>query len=202
MVIPMRRLLYALVALVLGSAAALLAAPGLASAGTYGTAASRVAAANPINTSEDCPGTRIPGTTTVNDAIHPGATIMSSTTTPFVGQHIEASGIQYCPNEDVRLTIGGHFVGTAHTNSGQSFDPQVVVPAPVGDQLLCGVGASGLSSDQDCLTLHVVSPTAPNSGPPLSFTGVEIGAMVAVAIALLVGGALFATVGRRRKSHV
>jgi hypothetical protein len=127
---------------------------------------------------------------------------MSSTTTPFVGQHIEASGIQYCPNEDVRLTIGGHFVGTAHTNSGQSFDPQVVVPAPVGDQLLCGVGASGLSSDQDCLTLHVVSPTAPNSGPPLSFTGVEIGAMVAVAIALLVGGVLFATVGRRRKSHV
>ena len=187
MVIRMRRLLYALVALVLGCAAALLAAPAIASA-------SSTHAAAPAK--EVCPH---------DDPFYPypiGATIMSSTTTPFIGQHIEASGIKYCHNEDVRLTIAGQFVGTAHTDNNGSFDPQVVVPGPVGDKLLCGVGASGLSEDQDCLTLHVVSPTGPNSGPPLSFTGVEIGAIVAVALALIVGGVLFATVGRRRKSHV
>jgi hypothetical protein len=190
MVIQMRRLLYALVALVLGCATALLAAPALASASPAHTAVAAAAKG------EICPDA---------DPFYPypvGATIMSSTTTPFIGQHIEASGIKYCHNEDVRLTIAGQFVGTAHTDNNGSFDPQVVVPGPVGDKLLCGVGASGLSDDQDCLTLHVVSPTSPNSGPPLSFTGVEIGAIVAVAVALIVGGMLFATVGRRRKSHV
>ena len=122
---------------------------------------------------------------------------MASTTTPFVGEKIEASGIRYCPDENVRLTIGGQFVGDAHTNGAGKFDPQVTVPGPAGDKLLCGVGASGLPHDQDCLTLHVRA-AGPNSGPPLSFTGVEIGAIIAVALALLVGGVLFATAGRRR----
>lgn len=195
MVIRMRRLLYALVALVLGTTAAVLAAPTLASASTHSGTTAKVATA----AFEACPGTRFGKA--ITDAISPDATIMSSTTTPFVGEHIEASGIKYCPNESVRLTIGGQFVGTAHTNGVGSFDPQVVVPGPVGDKQLCGVGASGLSLDQDCLTLHVVSPTTTSGGPGLAFTGVEIGAIVAVALALLVGGALFATAGRRRKSH-
>jgi hypothetical protein len=184
MVIRMRRLLYALVALVLGATAAVLAAPATASASSHSAAAA----------AEICPGF------TAAYPFSPNATIMSSTTTPFVGQKIEASGIKYCPNENVRLTIGGQFVGNAHTNGAGSFDPPVIVPGPPGDKLLCGVGASGLLHDQDCLTLHVVAPTGPNSSPPLSFTGVEIGAIVAVALALLIGGVLFATAGRRRKS--
>lgn len=181
MVIRMRRLLYALAALFLGASVAVLAAPAIASAAPH--------AAVP----EVCPGF------TVAYPFSPDATIMSSTTTPFIGEKIEASGIKYCPNENVRLTIGGQFVGNAHTNGGGSFDPQVTVPGPAGDKLLCGVGASGLSHDQDCLTLHVRG-AGTNSGPPLSFTGVEIGAIIAVALALLVGGVLFATAGRRRSS--
>jgi hypothetical protein len=176
----MRRVVTVLVALALG-ALALLGGPTVANASPRASAPAEV-----------CPTVHVlypPG---------PDATIMSSTTTPVIGQKIEASGIKYCPNEDVTLTIAGQFVGTAHTNGDGSFDPQVTVPGPVGDKLLCGVGASGLSLDRDCLTLHVRG-TGPN-GNHLGSTGVEVATIIAVALALLGGGALFLGAGRRRKS--
>jgi hypothetical protein len=130
--------------------------------------------------------------------------VQASTTHPKVGQKIEASGVHYCPDEDVTITISGKFVGTAHTNSAGSFDPQVVVPGPVGDKPLCGIGASGLPNDRDCLTLFVqgagVNPGS--SGGGTSLTGVEIGAMVAVASLLIVGGVAVARAGARRKQSV
>jgi hypothetical protein len=131
----------------------------------------------------------------------PNATVQSSTTHPKVGQQIEASGIHYCPTEDVRLTIGGKFVGTGHTDATGAFDPQVVVPGPPGQKLLCGIGASGLATDRDCLTLFVAAAGTSNggSGGGTSFTGVEIGALIAVAAVLLVGGAVFLRAGQRRK---
>jgi hypothetical protein len=135
----------------------------------------------------------------------PHATVQSSTTHPRVGQHIEASGIHYCPNEDVTITIGGHFVGTGHTNGVGTFDPDVIVPGPTGQKLLCGIGASGLSRDRDCLTLFVQGSGTSGQGGGgggTSFTGVEIGAMIAVAIALLVGGVVFARAGARRKQSI
>ena len=181
MVIVMRRPLSALVALAL-AVIGFVALPAAASAAPLRAAAAEV-----------CPGAPA-------YPPHPDATILSSTTTPAIGQKIDASGIVYCPNEDVRITIAGAFVGTGHTDSSGSFDPQVVtVPGPAGDKQMCGVGASGLSNDQDCLTLHVgASNTTPNGGG-LASTGVEIAAIVGVAVILLAGGAFFATAGRRRK---
>ena len=134
----------------------------------------------------------------------PNATVQSSTTRPRVGQHIEASGIHYCPNEDVTITIAGQFVGTGHTDNAGTFDPGVVVPGPPGKKQLCGIGASGLSRDRDCLTLFVQGSGTggQSSGGGTSFTGVEIGAMIAVAIALLVGGVVFARAGARRKQTI
>jgi hypothetical protein len=179
MVKMMRRLLSALAVLCL-AAVAFVTAPAASFAGIQATA--------PV-----CePGNYPPG---------PNATIMSSTTTPFAGQKIEASGISYCPNEDVRLTIAGTFVGTAHTDGSGSFDPQVVVPGPAGDKALCGIGASGLANDQDCLTLHVRAGSGvAGESSGLASTGVKIAGLVLAAIALIGGGAFFTTAGRRRKS--
>jgi hypothetical protein len=133
----------------------------------------------------------------------PNATVQSSTTHPNVGQHIEASGIHYCPDEDVRLTIGGTFVGTGHTDSVGTFDPQVVVPGPAGQKLLCGIGASGLAADRDCLTLFIsAGGTGGGSGGGTSFTGVEVGALIALGALLLVGGGVLLRVGQRRKHPV
>jgi hypothetical protein len=135
----------------------------------------------------------------------PDATVLSSTTHPKVGQTIEASGIHYCPNENVRLTIGGKFVGNAHTNSVGAFDPPVVVPGPFSaTKLLCGVGASGLPNDRDCLTLFLSASGTGGGhhGGGTSFTGVEIGALIALAALLLVGGVVFLRAGQRRKQSV
>lgn len=136
----------------------------------------------------------------------PNATVQSSTTHPHVGDKIEASGIHYCPNEDVRITIGAKFVGTGHTNSVGTFDPQVVVPGPPGNKLLCGVGASGLAADSDCLTLfisaHGTAGGSGNNGGGTSFTGVEIGALIGLAVALIIGGVVFARAGARRKQSI
>jgi hypothetical protein len=140
----------------------------------------------------------------------PNATVESSTTDPQVGDTIKASGVHYCADEDVRLTIGATFVGMAHTDAQGEFDPQVVVPKPAGTKQLCGAGASGLSSDADCLTLTVkaagagnASPSSgagTNSGGGTAFTGVEISILIAVALILVAGGLAFSTAGRNRKS--
>ncbi len=138
----------------------------------------------------------------------PSATVQSSTTTPRVGQTIEASGIGYCPDEDVTITISGKQVGTAHTNAGGSFDPPVVVPGRAGQKQLCGIGASGLSTDRDCLTLTVsgaaandasASAAAGGGGGGTAFTGTEAALLLALAVLLLAGGVAFATAGRHRR---
>lgn len=134
----------------------------------------------------------------------PNATVQSSSTHPTVGQHIEASGIHYCPDEDVTITIGGAFVGTGHTDSTGKFDPDVIVPGPAGSKQLCGIGASGLATDQDCLTLDVQAPPTgtKGNGGGVAFTGVEIGSLIAVAVALIIGGVVFARAGARRKQSI
>lgn len=138
----------------------------------------------------------------------PNATVQSSTTTPRVGQTIEASGIGYCPNEDVTITIAGKNVGTAHTDAAGSFRLTVVLPGPGGQKLLCGIGASGLSTDRDCLTLTVsgaaandasASTAAGGGGGGTAFTGTEAALLLALAILLLAGGIAFATAGRHRR---
>lgn len=134
-----------------------------------------------------------------------GATIMASTTTPFVRQTIEVSGINFCPNENVSLSIAGQSVGTAHTDASGSFDPQVVVPGPPGDKVLRGVGASGVELDRDGLLLHVrgsnvggAGGSTGGGGGGLAFTGVQIAALCVLAVLLIGGGAFFARAGRRK----
>ena len=134
----------------------------------------------------------------------PHATIMSSTTTPNVGQTIEASGTRYCPDEDVALTIDGTAVGTAHTDAHGAFDPHVVVNKAGSHLQLCGIGASGLADDQDCLTLS--TPTATSSESTggstshsgTSLTGTDILALCLLAAALIGGGAVLMVTSRRR----
>lgn len=140
-----------------------------------------------------------------NDSAYPPsphATIMSSTTTPFLGETIEASGTAYCPDEDVRLTLAGKFVGTTHTDQAGDFDPPVKV-TQVGKLLLCGVGASGLPNDRDCLTLtvktHGQGGGSHNPGGGTSFTGTDILLIVVAAIVLLAAGWSLVAAGRRKR---
>jgi hypothetical protein len=137
----------------------------------------------------------------------PGATVMASTTTPFVGQTIEVSGKGYCPDEDVEIFIGGTHVATTHTDAAGSFDPSAKVPGPVGRATLLGRGASGLSADSDTLVLTVRSGSgsgsnsgSPSGGPGLALTGSEIVGLIVLAVLLLGGGAVMTFAGRRKRS--
>jgi hypothetical protein len=158
------------------------------------------AAAAPV----DAP-TSVPGTCVTYPVQICQAHIMSSTTTPFQGQTIEVSGLGYQPNEDVALTIGGIPVGTAHTDADGNFDPPAVVPASlIGDQPLTGRGASGQPYDVDSLILNIRAAGAGGSSSSsggLASTGVDILTGVAVALALIGAGVLFARGGRRRHNH-
>jgi hypothetical protein len=151
-----------------------------------------------------CPGAAsYPVTTT--------AMIKSSTTTPYIGEKIEVSGQTYCPNEDVKIYLDGHYKTTAHTDASGSFGPQTVaVGGPAGDQTLTGVGASGLSNDRDSLVLHVRASQGTageaiggsGSGSGLSSTGTDIALLVGVAVLLLGGGAALTVTARRRRASV
>jgi hypothetical protein len=136
----------------------------------------------------------------------PDATVEVNTTIPHVGDTLQVSGIEYCPNEDVDITIAGQHVGTGHTDNNGSFGPQqVITPGPPGPQQLCGIGASGLPTDRDCLTLHVQgtgrsSPAPPGSnGGGTAFTGVQIALFGLIALVLVVGGVVVTTLGRNRR---
>jgi hypothetical protein len=143
-------------------------------------------------------------------AYPPGAnaTLQVDTTNPVIGETIKVSGIKFCPNEDVDITIEGVFVATAHTDARGAFDPEVKVTGAAGEKQVCGVGASGLASDRDCLTINARAATsiqnpAPgkdtDTGNP-AMTGVEIALLGVLALVLVVGGVLFTTIGRRRNS--
>lgn len=144
-----------------------------------------------------------PGATTYPPS--PGATVMSSTTTPFIGQTIEVSGKGYCPDEDVALFIGSTRVGTAHTDANGSFDPPAKVPGPVGQATLLGRGASGLSLDRDTLVLTIraassSTPGSPSGEPGLALTGTELTGLIVLAALLLGGGGVMLYAGRRKRS--
>jgi hypothetical protein len=131
----------------------------------------------------------------------PHATIMASTTTPSVGETIEASGTAYCPDEDVRLTLAGQFVGTTHTDGSGDFDPPVKV-TQTGKLLLCGIGASGLPNDRDCLTLTVKTHGQGGKHHPgggTSFTGTDVALIVLAAVVLLAIGWALVAAGRRKR---
>jgi hypothetical protein len=134
----------------------------------------------------------------------PHAMIMSSTTTPALNETIEASGAAYCPDADVRLTLDGAFVGTTHTDGTGAFDPPVKV-TKTGKLPLCGIGASGLANDRDCLTLTVkslgtggVQGHKPGGGGT-SLTGADILLICVAGAVLLAAGWAFVAAGRRKR---
>src|SRR4051812_12532308 len=136
----------------------------------------------------------------------PDATVQVNTTIPNVGDPLEVSGINYCPNEAVDITIAGQHVGTGHTDAAGNFDPQVTTPGPPGPKRLCGIGASGLATDRDCLMLHVQGSGGSSSAPPpviqgggTAFTGVQIALFGLLALMLVVGGVVVTTLSRNRR---
>lgn len=137
----------------------------------------------------------------------PNATVEVTTTSPVVGERIKISGVNYCPTESVNITLRGAHVATAHTNSSGSFDPEITVTGPVGSAQVCGIGASGLARDRDCVTLHIressgqgatSTPVAGSGGGGPAFTGTDIALLIALGVLLLAGGIAFATAGRSR----
>ena len=138
---------------------------------------------------------------------------LSKTETP-TSTTVEASGTNFAADEDVTLYSGGTVsvngcdvtltggtqVATAHTDAQGSFDPPFTAPATVGTAPITGVGASGDSATID-LTVTNGSGTGPSGGgTPPSVTGVEIAAMVTLAVLLLGGGGLLLGLGRRRST--
>ncbi len=144
-----------------------------------------------------------------NDSAYPPsphATIAASTTTPNVGETIEASGTRYCPDEDVALTLDGAPVGTTHTDAQGAFDPPVVINKAGNALQLCGIGASGLADDRDCIALSTPngaasSPASNNhgNGGGTAFTGFDIAALCLLAAILLIGGGALVVGNRRRR---
>lgn len=181
---------------VAGASAAAVLTPAAALAAPVGAAPHALAAGN-------C-------SSAAYSTITPAAQIQSSTQTPFIGESIQASGASYCPNEDVAVTLRGKAVGTAHTDgNGAWSNVTLKVTGPAGTAELCGIGASGLSNDQSCLTLtittngdHGGTTTTSGGGGGTAYTGVEIAGLVVLAVGLLGGGAALVTAGRKRKSTV
>ena len=142
------------------------------------------------------------------DCPRPGArdaTVEVNTTFPHVGDPLEISGIGYCPDEDVDLTIDGQHVGTAHTDSAGSFDSQVTTaPGPPGQKRMCGIVAPGLAIDRDCLLLHVQAASTSRATPPgrdgdTAFIAVRIALVGLLALLLVVGGVVVTTLSRNRR---
>lgn len=136
------------------------------------------------------------------------AQVLSSTTTPFQGQTIKVSGLNYFADEDVKLYIGGIYVGVGHTDSAGSFDPPVVVPKTLlGAQELLGEGVSGQPNDRDTLTLTIRKPgkdvggVTTTNGGGLSSTGVKAAGLTLIAVLLLAAGVAVNAAGRRRRAH-
>jgi hypothetical protein len=179
---------------VAGASAAAVLTPAMALAAPAGAAPHALAAGN-------C-------SSTAYSTITPSAQIQSSTQTPFIGESIEASGVNYCPNEDVTITLRGKDVGTAHTDNNGSWDPAAItVTGPTGTAELCGIGASGLSNDRSCLTLTITANGTDgqnngSDGGGTAYTGVEIAGLIVLAVGLIGGGAALVTAGRKRKSTV
>jgi hypothetical protein len=132
------------------------------------------------------------------------ATVEINTTVPHVGDPLEISGIGYCPHESVDLTVDGQHVGTAHTDSAGSFDPQVTpTPGPPGQKRVCGLVASGPASDRDCLVIRVQAASSSSAAPAghsgdTAFTGVKIALVGLLALVLVVGGVVVTTLSRNR----
>ena len=71
---------------------------------------------------------------------------------------------------------------------------------------MCGIGASGLRHDRDCLFIQVQGSVASSTAPPpapggggTAFTGVRIALLGFLALVLVVGGVVVTTLGRNRR---
>lgn len=130
-----------------------------------------------------------------------GASMSVSTTTPFPGQTITISGQHFVANEHITLVLDTGFV-LAHVTVGAdgSFSVPVTLPASLRGSHTILVDGDTSVCPPDPVQIVIQSGSTPPGGG-LASTGVDILAGVAVALALIAGGILFARSGRRRHSH-
>lgn len=169
----------------------------------------------PFTAASAAPGFRDAPTSCAGTSSYPvtaTAMIKVSTTTPYIGEKIKVSGQGFCVTETVRIYLNGHLKATAHTDASGSFDPEITVGGPAGDQTLAAIGSSGKSSDRDSVVLRVraaravegtgIGGTAGGSAGGLSSTGTDIVLLAILAMLLLGGGSALTVIARRRRSVI
>jgi hypothetical protein len=129
-----------------------------------------------------------------------GASMSVSTTTPFPGQTITVTGEHFKANEDFNLVLDtGAVLAAVHVAADGSFSVNVTLPAGLtGNHVISTDGdESGCPADP----IQIDIQGSGTSGGGLASTGVDILTGLAIALALIAGGVLFARSGRRRHSH-
>lgn len=128
-----------------------------------------------------------------------------STTTPFPGQTITVGGTNFTPHVAVTIELDTNVtLGHATADGSGNFSVPVKLPAGVtGSHLIHAVG-TGLGDcpvDPIQISVQGAGASGSSSGGGLASTGVDILTGIAVALALIGGGVLFARGGRRRHRH-
>ncbi len=144
-----------------------------------------------------------------------GATISVSTTNPYHGQTIVVTGSNFRAGEVVTIYLGATQAAQTHADSKGGFRISLRVTSAAGKVQLRAVGAVCGSAALSLLVRSAsgVEPTSAQNTPPgagsgaagnsaggLAFTGLDIAALIALAIALLAGGLYLTRAGRRRHS--
>jgi hypothetical protein len=178
-----------LLAVVAALAIATIALVGLTSGSAGAAPALRVVAAP--STNSDCPAYPVGGAPSVS----------ISTTSPFPGQTVTISGLNFDHSAHVAIVMRSPLVTLASTTTSASgsFSVQVTIPTNVtGTKTISIVGGAPADCLPNTIVIQIQPPTGPPPGNHLSNTGVDIFAGLLVAL-VLVGVGLFLTrTGRRR----
>jgi hypothetical protein len=127
-----------------------------------------------------------------------------STTTPFPGQQITVSGSAFEASQNITLVMHSDAVALAHVtaDSAGSFSVKVTIPTGTSGSHTIAVQGdmSGCPVEPIQIRVQGHGVDAANSGGGLAFTGVDILAAVAIALALITAGVILARSGRHRRS--
>ena len=122
-----------------------------------------------------------------------GATLAISDACVGNGASPTLTGAGFVASSTVSVTVGGDTLGTATTDSSGAFSASFAFPSLTGTQTVTASG-SGVSA-----TVSVDFSCTAGQSTGSSNTGVEILTLLLIAGALLAGGVVATTIGRRRK---
>jgi hypothetical protein len=126
------------------------------------------------------------------------ATLSISTTTPFPGQTITVTGVNFKANENISLVYDtGRNLADVRVPASGRFSVGVQVPQVTGNHMIFVQGDHSVCPP-DPIQINVQTTTGGGGG--LSSTGANVLTAIVVAIALLAGGILLTRSGRRRSS--